>query len=151
MHVILDTGKAKLWRGGARACLDTNLLLDNHIQAVWPVAKCAMLTDTAAVRVLPLLDGAGVTRNQPPLHAVLDQVVCWFNGARRSATLTTLAVMRLTGEPGPEAGSYVSKLRNIVDLRPPRPGRHRNVRKPIEFLRMAICAVGDTVGQQQEV
>ena len=74
MHVILDTGKAKLWLGGTRACLDTNLLLDNHIQVVWPAAKCAMPTDTAAVRVLPLLDGAGVTRNQPPLGKVLGQV-----------------------------------------------------------------------------
>ena len=107
MHVIVDVwsktkGKGgKLWLGGSVASKDTNLLLQNRIQVVWPAVRIAAPTDTVAVRVLRYLDGTGVVHGDPSLKEVLDQVdevfslllagfnvlVPCHNGAPRSATL----------------------------------------------------------------
>ena len=105
MHVILDTCErgqgGKLWLGGHHAAKDTNFLIQNKIAVVWPANRTAGPSDTAAVRVLPYLDGTGVVHKDISLTRVLDQVdevislllagfnvlIACHNGAHRSATL----------------------------------------------------------------
>ena len=62
---------------------------------------------------------------------------CCKNGAHRSATETTIVVMRVTGWDAQRSANYVSQLRNLVDLdstAPPSAFR-RVPTKPIEFLK----------------
>ena len=170
MHVVADTGSAKLWLGGTAACLDANMLLENHIQCIWPAARCATsVEDTAAVKVLPMLDGTAVVHGSPPFEQVVEAVdkvasllasgqsvlVACHNGAHRSATDTALLIMRLSGKSGPEVHQYLGRLRNIVDLAskaPPNKYRMCSV-KPIDFLSKihTLSTVGDMVGQNQEI
>ena len=169
MHVVADTGDAKVWLGGSAACTDANLLLQNHIHCIWPAARCATnVEDTAAVKLFPTLDGTAVTHGEPPLAKVLEAIdrvasalaegksvlVACRNGAPRSATDCALLIMRLSGRSGPEVHQYLSKLRNIVDLssRPPSNKYRMSTVKPIDFLsKLTLSEVGDLVGAKKEI
>ena len=113
-HVMLDLSKefgSRLWLGGSIAGTDTNLMIHNHIGAVWPAAKSVQPNDTAAIRVLRYTDGTGVVHGSPDLVSVLETVdnvitmlhngvsvlICCVNGAHRSATLCSVLLMRLLG------------------------------------------------------
>lgn len=68
-------------------------------------------------------------------HVVL---VSCKNGAHRSATLCVIIIMRVFCWGALAANSYLTTLRNIVDLEslpPPRAGRQNYV-KPIDFILM---------------
>ena len=110
---------SKLWLGGSKAGTDTNLMIKNGIGAVWPAAKSVQPDDTAAIRVLRYTDGTGVVHGNPDLPSVLASVdnvisllqrgvsvlICCVNGARRSATLTSMTLMRLLGWSAREVGN----------------------------------------------
>ena len=79
MHLILDLGKGKggkLWLGGHCAGKDSNFMINSHDAVVWPANRTSVPQDTAALRVLPWMDGTGVTHGDVPLDRVLNQVRC---------------------------------------------------------------------------
>eukprot|EP00439_Symbiodinium_sp_Y106_P077254 s2889_g16.t1 len=98
---------------------DTNLMIKNGIGAVWPAAKSVQPDDTAAIRVLRYTDRTGFVHGNPDLPSVLASVdnvisllqrgvsvlICCVNGAHRSATLTSMTLMRLLGWSAREVGN----------------------------------------------
>ncbi|CAJ1459013.1 unnamed protein product [Effrenium voratum] len=151
MHLMLDVPEmGQLWLGGELAVKDTNLLLHNRIQAVWPACKAVEPHDTVAVRILPFLDGTAVANKDVRFSEVVDQVdrvisllkngmrvaVVCRNGAHRSATLVCLILMRLSGASAQEVSNHVSQPRNIVDLcsRAPANARRLSSARPIDYL-----------------
>ena len=141
---------SKLWLGVSVAGRDANLLLKNNIGAVWAARSTVEPGDTAAVKVLHFMDGTGVVRGTPDFDIVMSFVdtvlsslyrgtsvlVTCHNGAHRSATLTALILMRITGLSATEVNTYLTSLRNIVDLssRAPPSARRVTTRRPIDFL-----------------
>ena len=151
---------------------DANFYISNHVGACWPACRSMEPADTAAVKVLRFMDGTGVVHGTPDLATVLDQVdeiisllargisviICCINGAHRSATLTTLTVMRATDMNAKEAEGYVSSLRNIVDLssRAPATATRINTVRPIDFLselvdRELVVPEDFLVGKRREI
>ena len=156
MHLIVDMAavkpgcRGKLWLGGEDASTNPSVLDLHEIRWVLPACRKPTVVESMAVTVLDYVDGTGLANGDLSLEAFLrvaDQVVeilldsgnvlvSCKNGAHRSATLAVIIVMRLSGLGALEAASYVSTLRNIVDLRSVAPAsmRRRRPVKPIDFL-----------------
>lgn len=156
MHVILDMSASspecfgKLWLGGEHASGDVHMLQSHCITIVLPASRKPAPAESLNIKVLDYVDGTALAAGDVRLEdflAVADKVidylqkghgilVCCKNGAHRSATLTVLLVMRLTGWDAMRAFNYVSQLRNIVDLTSVAPpsAHRRHQPRPIEFL-----------------
>ena len=150
MTLIFETEQhGRLWLGGEKAAHNSKLLADNEVYAVWPAYKGAR-PESPSVYVFDVVDGTGACNGDVPLKKIMDIVtdivallqagksvlVACHNGAHRSATLACLVLIRLLAWSASEAASYLTSMRNIVDLnsRAP-PSAYRTISKrPLEFL-----------------
>ena len=150
MTLIFETEQhGRLWLGGEKAAHNSKLLADNDVYAVWPAYKGAR-PESPSVFAFDVVDGTGACNGDIPLKKVLSIVtdivallvagksvlVACHNGAHRSATLACLVLIRLTAWSASEASSYLTTMRNIVDLnsRAP-PSAYRTISKrPADFL-----------------
>lgn len=157
LHLVLDFGaskpgcKGKLWLGGENASGDVRLLIDNGISVVQPASRKPAPAESLQIKLMPWVDGTGLASGDVSLDDFLktvDELIammldgeavlsCCKNGAHRSATETTIVVMRVTGWDAQRSANYVSQLRNLVDLDSTAPvSAFRRVQtKPIEFLK----------------
>ena len=158
MSLVFDMAVAsagcagKLWLGGEAASSDVKLLKDNRITVVLPAASKPTIGYTMELTVLKCLDGTGVVHGDVPLERVMpiiDRVIealgagqgvliSCRNGARRSATLAALVILRMTGATVTihHISAFLNEVRNIVDLNsraPPSKYRAETI-KPLDFL-----------------
>jgi len=150
MTLVFETQEhGRLWLGGEKAVHNSRMLAENEVGYVWPAYRGAC-PESPNVQVLDLVDGTGVANGDIELQKVLGIVtdacallmsgksvlVACHNGAHRSATLACMILIRLTAWSAPEAATYLTTMRNIVDLSSRAPPSHRRTvnKRPLDFL-----------------
>ena len=150
MTLVFETqAHGRLWLGGEKAVHNSRMLAENEVGYVWPAYRGAC-PESPNVQVLDLVDGSGVANGDIELQKVLNIVtdacallmsgksvlVACHNGAHRSATLACMILIRLTAWSASEAATYLTTMRNIVDLNSRAPASHRRTvnKRPLDFL-----------------
>ena len=157
LHLVLDLTQTtasgqggKLWIGGETASSDLQLLQRHGISVVAPAARSPVVAESMDLTVFPQKDGTGITQGDIPLDSVTDIVdsivnellagrsviITCKNGAHRSAVLTILTLIRMTGLGALTLMNYLCAVRNICDFNsfPPARGGRVNPCRPRDFL-----------------